>query len=105
MGVSFQACNPKDGSHPYRPHSGDSELPGQAQRSSVIHATLRCGAPTIMMWRFGAVPTTTGQMVAGLKRDPHAPVKDAIHPRPVESSSGGPPHLNSRRIQPQLNIL
>jgi len=26
-----------------------------------------------MMSEFGAVPKTTGQMVGGLKRDPHAP--------------------------------
>jgi hypothetical protein len=32
------------------------------------------------MLDFGAVPTTTGQMVAGLKRNPMSPLKDAIHP-------------------------
>jgi hypothetical protein len=74
IGVSFQARDPKDACHPYRPHPSDSGLPGQAQRSSLIHATLCCGALTIMMLNFGAVPTTTGQMVAGLKRDPYAPV-------------------------------
>jgi hypothetical protein len=73
MGVSFQDRNPKDASPPYRPHLRHSRVPGQAQRRSLIHATLRCGAATIIMWHFGAVPTTTGQMVVGLKRDPHAP--------------------------------
>jgi len=73
MGVSFQDRNPKDGSHPYRPHPRNSRLQGQAQGSFIIYATLRCGAPTIIMSDFGAVLTTTGQMVVGLKRDPHAP--------------------------------
>ncbi len=55
MGFSFQDRNRKDSQASYRPHASISGLPGEAQRSQVVPATLRCGAATIMILDFGAV--------------------------------------------------
>ena len=79
MGVSFQDRNPNDGSLPYRPHlqysglreqarpprlSEQARNGGQAQRRSIIDATLRCGAAAIMLLHFGAVPQPPGKWLS-----------------------------------------
>ena len=55
------------------PPSMEYRAAGQAQRRSVIRSIVLCGAPTITVLNFGAVPKATGQMVAVLKRDLQTP--------------------------------
>jgi hypothetical protein len=72
MGVSFQARNPQDSSASYRPHLRGTRVSGQAHKKSFAYGTLLCGAAAIYAG-FRCRSTTSGQMVAGLKRDPQTP--------------------------------